>query len=67
MKFNELRFRGYTSFFCKTHLFNENELKTCYDTEFDFSLTFIKTIRDHYFTLKMFKMKNDQRMYTLPK
>ena len=59
---HELKFRNYTSLFCKTHLSDEIELKTCYDTKSEFSLIAMKTIRKHYVILKMFKMKNDQRI-----
>ena len=38
------------------------KLKMCYDTKSKSSLMFMKTVRNHYSTIKMHKMKNEQRI-----
>ena len=58
----DFKFKDYTSLFCRIHFQNEIELKTCYDTDLRSFLILMKTIRNHYSTIKMHKMKNGQRI-----
>ena len=61
-KSKNFKLKNYTNFFCRTHLQKKMKLKICYDTKSKSSLISIKTVRDHYFTIKMHKIKNDQQI-----
>ena len=61
-KSKSFKFKNYTNFFCRTHFQRKMKLKICYNTKSKSSLISMKTVQNHYFTIKMHKIKNDQRI-----
>ena len=62
IEFKKLKFRKYINFSCKIHFSDETELETCYDNDSKFSLISAEVFREYYFSTKIFRMKNDQKI-----